>query len=167
MQPRKKTSKKWTAFPGDYTAQIREALAETFPEPSAKGTFEVEGRIYGGEVLLRIGYLPNGKLAQANFEISADVETGGKNTLEKISICIDAAASMMADYFEKDQVSEFPLLWASYPFQDETIYLQFSSLNSKLEAEADRLLGLSSDSLVRDADEDEEDMGPSDPMKKH
>jgi hypothetical protein len=71
-----------------------------------------------------------------------------KDALERIHNCIDAAASMMADYFELEEEAEFPRTWQEYPFQGKSVFLQFTTENSDLEAQANALLGEDSDALV-------------------
>ncbi len=80
-------------------------------------------------------------------------------TMDRLFSCIDILGSLMEEYFgsesDIDQV-DIPLHWKGYAFEGEKIYLQYSTINTKLEEEANRLLGLLGDSLVneRTADED-------------
>ena len=79
--------------------------------------------------------------------------------MDRLFSCIDILGSLMEEYFASeadiDQV-DIPLHWKCYAFEGEKIYLQYSTINTKLEEEANRLLGLLGDSLVneRTADED-------------
>lgn len=154
MQPRLKSSQKWTELPKEYVDQIRTAFMENFGAQIGEGKLLIEGRIYPQEILLRVGYLEPGRLAQTNFEVSMDYTP--EDAVERIHNCIDAAASMMMEYFEEDGEVDFPYSWKPFPFQKKTIYLQFSTENSELEAEADRLLGSSVDDLVHEEAEDED-----------
>ncbi|MBX3040247.1 MAG: hypothetical protein KF789_05995 [Bdellovibrionaceae bacterium] len=154
MQPRLKSSQKWTELPKEYVDQIRTAFMENFGTQIGEGKLLIEGRIYPQEILLRVGYLEAGRLAQTNFEVSMDYKP--EEAVERIHNCIDAAASMMMEYFEEDGEVDFPYVWKPFPFQKKTIYLQFSTENSELEAEADRLLGSSVDDLVHEETEDED-----------
>jgi hypothetical protein len=67
----------------------------------------------------------------------------------------------MEEYFEGgadiDKV-DVPLHWKGYEFEGETIYLQYSTVNTKLEEEANRLLGLIGDALVNERNTDEDAM---------
>lgn len=156
MQPRLKSSKKWTTFPTDYTAQIKALLLENFGPALGEGEVIVEGRIYTSEIMLRVGYLENGRLAQSNFEVSVDYSTDQKDVLEKLGLCVDAAASMMDEYFEKAGEVDFPFVWKAFPFNKKTLFMKYSTENSKLEEEANRLLGAAHDELVNEEDETED-----------
>ncbi len=148
MQARLKTSKKWTAFPKEYVDQIQSVFRENFSQQLAGNSLLVEGHIYPSEVMLRVGIKEKGRLRQANFEVSMDYDTKKKDAVERIHNCIDAAASMMMDYFESKDDAELPRAWQEYPFQGEILFLKFSTENSDLEAQANALLGETADSLV-------------------
>ena len=158
MNPRLKTSKKWTAFPKEYLSQIEEVFSQGFNEKLQGGKLVVEGRIYTEEIVLRVGFLEKGRLKQANFEVSCLFNPKVKDAVERIYDCIDAAASMMAEYFESEGEAEFPFVWKEYQFNDRPVFLQFSTVNSNLESEADKLLGNTvEDLVVEEVPEDAED----------
>lgn len=157
MQPRLKTSKKWTSFPKEYTAQIKTVFEENFEADRDGQAITVEGRIYPGEVLLRVGLAQPGRLRQSNFEVSLEYNAKNKDALERIHNAVDAVASMMADYFEDEEKADLPLAWQEFPFQGKTVFLQFSTVNSDLEKQADALLGIKDEDLVVDAEEHDED----------
>ena len=156
MNPRLKTSKKWTAFPKEYQDQIQTVFKETFQKHLQNAKLLVEGRIYPEEILLRVGVLEQGRLSQANFEVSMNYSTKTKDAVERIHDCIDAAASMMNDYFESNGEVEFPRTWQEFDFNKKPLFLQFSTVNSDLEAQADALLGQSFEEMVQE-DKDNED----------
>lgn len=156
MRPRLKSSKKWTPFPKEYTEQIQKVFRENFAAPLANGILLVEGRIYAQEIALRVGVVQKGELKQSNFEISMDYSPEKQDAIERIHDCIDSAASMMADYFENDGEIDFPRTWKPFPFQDQTVYLQYTTENTELEAAANRLLGESDVGLVREEQEGED-----------
>lgn len=158
MNPRLPSSKKWTAFPKEYQTQIESVFREAFGARIGKAKVIVEGRIYTEEILLRVGYLEAGRLKQANFEVSSSYNPKKADALERIHDCVDAAASMMDEYLASDGEVEFPLSWSEYEFKKQKLFLQFSTLNSDLEAQADALLGSSvDDTLVDDSAESTED----------
>ncbi len=164
MNPRLKTSKKWTAFPPELINQILSAFEENFRAKINETEIIVEGRIYPQEILLRVGLLEKGRIKQKNFEISAEYSPDNENAVQKIFLSVDAAASLLLDYMdqEKNQDDEnvesdldLPSSWREMEFNQEKIYVQFSTVNSKLEAEADRILGLDkSQELYVDEEED-------------
>ena len=76
--------------------------------------------------------------------------------VKMIHVAVDCAASMMESYFT-EEAAEFPLSWEKIDFSGRPIYLQFSSTNTELESEADRLLGIEAeDNLMRGDDIDED-----------
>ncbi|MGZ3769058.1 MAG: hypothetical protein ACXVCP_00150 [Bdellovibrio sp.] len=158
MTPRLKSSKKWTAFPKEYLNQIQTVFKENFAQYLDQGDLIIEGRIYSQEILLRVGYLETGRLLQANFEVSMDYSQKDQDAIKRIHNCVDAAASMMLEYLENDGEVDFPYSWKEFPFQGQKIYLQFSTENTSLEEEANKLLGLTEDSILHDsAESDDED----------
>ena len=169
MNPRLTNSKKWTSFPNDFLDQIKEAMLETFG-PKLRGTeLVIEGRIYPGEILLRVGFIEKNRLKQNNFEVSIDYSKD--QAVDRIHDAIDAAASMMADYFESDGEAELPLSWKEYDLENLKVYCQYSTVNTRLESEADRLLGLDDSSLIKaegeDVDEVDLESPPKDKNKLH
>lgn len=158
MNPRLKSSKKWTAFPKEYTAQIQSVFKENFAQYLDNAELLIEGRIYSEEIALRVGYLEQGRLAQANFEVSMNYSQEQQDAISRIHNCVDAAASMMMEYLENDGEVDFPYTWKEVPFQGKKIYLKFSTENSSLEAEANKLLGVTEDEMMNeDVSEEDED----------
>lgn len=156
MNPRLKSSKKWTNFPKEYSDQIQAVFKENFAQYLDDAELIIEGRIYSEEITLRVGYHEKGRISQANFEVSMNYSQDEQDALSRIHNCVDAAASMMMEYFEQDGEVDFPYVWSEYPFQNKKLYLRFSTENSSLEAEADKLLGLADESMVGE-EEDSED----------
>lgn len=148
MIPRLVTSKKWTDFPKEYISQITEVFKEGFKAELESVDFFVEGRIYPEEILLRVGILEPGRIAQANFEVSAVYDVKKQDAIEWIYTCIDAAGTMMGEYFDLDGEVEFPRTWKEIDFEGKKIFTQFTTVNTRLEAEADALLGAHEKSLV-------------------
>lgn len=155
MNPRKKESKKWSAIPSELAKQIKTVFEESFSAHLEGKTLKVEGRIYPTEILMRIGINTKGELRFQNFEVSVDHSSQKQNTIQRITLAVDAIASLMVDYFDNEEHHEMPLVWHEYPFENEKIWLQFSSTNSDLEAEANKLLGVDDENslLVEALDE--------------
>lgn len=168
MTPRLKTSKKWTSFPADLVQQIQTAFTENFQKEGKNGEFRVEGWIYPEEIILRVGYLGKGRLQQSNMEISADVKNT-EQAVQKIHLVVDAAASLFVEFFDRETEDEsdseraekldLPLVWKEISFENDKVYLQYTTVNSSLEAEADKLLegGLAENALVYESDEEADD----------
>ncbi len=157
MNPRLKTSKKWTAFPKEYSDQIQSVFTENFATYLKNAELIVEGRIYPEEIMLRVGYHEKNRLAQANFEVSMNYSQEKQDAISKIHSCVDAAASMMLEYLENDSEVDFPYTWKEVDFQGQKLFLQFNTENSSLEAEANKLLGIEEDTLLVDEEDESED----------
>ena len=156
MNPRLKSSKKWTAFPKEYSEQIQTVFSENFADYFDEEELLVEGRIYTEEILLRVGLRIKGQLTQPNFEVSMNYSQSKQDAVARIHNCIDAAASMMLEYFETDGEADLPYVWKEFPFQGVKLYLQYSTENSVLEEEANRLLGVEEGTLLLEETEDED-----------
>lgn len=148
MYPRKKESKKWSAIPAELAKQIQTVFEESFRGHLEKKTLKVEGRIYPTEILMRIGINNKGELRFQNFEVSTDHSAEKKDTIEQITVAVDAVASLMADYFENAEEHEMPYVWQEYPFGEQKLWLQFSSTNPDLEIEANKLLGVKDETAL-------------------
>jgi hypothetical protein len=157
MQPRLKSSKKWTAFPQEYADQIETVFKENFAEHLQGAKLVIEGRIYPEEIALRVGISRPGQLKQPNFEISMDYSQAKKDAVERIHNCIDAAGAMMLDYFENPDEADLPVIWQEFPFQGQKLFLQFTTENTDLETQANALLGVGGEeALVVEEDENED-----------
>lgn len=157
MNPRLPTSIKWTGLPTEFADKVRKVFADNFKAEAAAGQFIVEGRIYPEEIVIRIGYLENGRLKQVNFEASSAYSKEANNAFDKLYLCVDAIASMMEEAFEAEEEDvEFPLTWREYDFEGQPVFLQHSTVNSQLEAEADRILGLGGEGLLKEEFIDDE-----------
>lgn len=156
MNPRLKSSKKWTNFPKEYSDQIQTVFNENFAQYLDNAELIIEGRIYTEEIVLRVGYCEEGRLAHANFEVSMNYSQEQQDAIKRIHNCVDAAAAMMVDYFENDGEVDFPYVWKEVPFQGKKLYLQFTTENTNLEAEANKLLGVDDESMVFEEDESED-----------
>lgn len=160
MTPRLSSSKSWTDLPAEFTAKVQTVFLNQFKHEAAQGEFLIEGRIYPEEIVLRAGYLEKGRLKQINFEASmdrpkaqpTDDSSEQTSTMDRLYICIDVLGSLMEEYFEMDAEDEIdlPLRWRAYDFDNETVYLQHSTENTRLEEEADRLLGVSDKTLIHE-----------------
>jgi hypothetical protein len=153
MQPRLSSSKTWTHFPSEFLDQVQELVAEAFEDNLIEDAgLHLEGRIYPEEHLFRLGIKVAGQLKQSNFEVSAQYNPEAQNAKKIMHHCIEAAASMMAEFFEFDGDADFPRQWMEFNFEGTPLYVQYSTTNTALEAEADRLLGNKNLELVSELD---------------
>lgn len=151
MEPRLKSSTQWTPFPEDFITEILKMVKKTFPTMVAQGDFLAEGRIYKDEVLFRLGFLESGRLRQLNFETS--LPASQKHALAQINASIDAAATMLQTYIEEPE-TDFPRDWKEVGFGNKKVYMRLSTVNTKLESDADTILGLNEKKLVQNEDVD-------------
>ena len=160
MNPRYKISQKWTAFPPEFSEQIRSVFVQNFEKQLGKTmSLSVDGRIYQKEITLRIGLHSKGELKHFNFEASVDLPPNPANDenkiFETISVAVDALASLVAEYFENDQDIELPYTWTESTFEGKKVWVQHSTENPDLEAEANKLLGLADDDgVLKNADDE-------------
>lgn len=162
MNPRLASSKKWTEFPNDYIEQIRSVFQENYTEQLKNSTIHVEGRIYPEEVVIRVGIHEKGRLAQMNFEISAQYSPKDIDAVDKIHDAIDFIASAMDEYFEEPEEADFPTTWTKVDFEKRDLYFQVSTVNTELEAMADKLLGDEAKDLVTDESDSQDVLDNSD-----
>ncbi len=149
MQPRLPTSLQWTPFPQEFSDKILQVFRENFAAQAAQGEFFIDGRIYPQEILVRIGYLPKGRLRQVNFEASmeysmekGDEKSEAQPAQKAIYASVDVLGSVLEEYFASEDADdiEFPLRWQAYDFEGAIVWLQHSTVNTHLEAEADKWL---------------------------
>lgn len=149
MNPRTKTNTKWTELPVDLKKQISTIFEQNFKEQiGPTGSVRTDGRIYANEILLSVGIHKKGELRFHNFEVSIDHKNDKEKVVQLIYLSVDAIASLMVEYFENDEDIELPYTWMQYPFNDQNVWLQFSTVNPDLEAEANKLLGITDEETI-------------------
>ena len=172
MNPRYKSSQKWTALPEEFCNQIKSLFQNNFKKDLGNNKhILVNGKIFQKEILLRVGIHTEKELRHFNFESSIDIAVSTKNLDEslskennkeelgediigQVSIAIDAIATLMHEYFQNDCDLELPYTWTEMSFDKKTVWIQHSSTNTDLEEQANKLLGLDSDSdLVHESEE--------------
>ncbi len=160
MIPRKKESKKWTSLPTEFSNQIKTVFEQNFKAHLTSKKLQVEGRIYPTEIVLRVGINAKGELRYKNFEVSLDHSKEKQDAIAQIHIGVDAIASLMVEYFENEEEHEMPFVWQEYPFEKQKIWLQYTSENPDLEAEANKLLGLTDEeAMLKETEEELEALG--------
>lgn len=153
MNPRLNSSKTWTEFPSEFLDQVQDLVTETFEDHLIEGaSLHMEGRIYQEEILFRLGIKTEGQLTQNNFECSAQYNPTSQNAKKVMHHCIEASAAMMAEFFELEEDADFPREWAPFNFEGTPLFMQYTTINTELEAEADRLLGSIDTSLVHSSE---------------
>ncbi len=151
MDPRRSSSVKWAPLPAEYCKLALEVFESQFAKRLDGAQLLIEGRIYREELIVRLGFLRPTSIRQINFEASVDFDLNKENAFELLNFLMDPLASWLESFLETKEI-EFPPLWKKLRFKNRDVYMQYSTVNSKLEAEADRLLG--SEHGLLNADED-------------
>jgi hypothetical protein len=155
MSPRLKSSHLWTNFPEEYTDIVLDLFHKEFAAPLKDAEFFFDGRIYGEEIILQIGYLPKKQLTQHNFKLSVDYNSQKENVLDKIHSCVDCIASIISEYLREE--SDLPRDWQPITFDKQIMYFLYHTENTRLEKEADRILQeLQDDALVKESPKSED-----------
>lgn len=141
MQPRLKSSKKWSPLPNELIKQIQSVFSQGFSAQTKGGKIEASGRIYPGEILIFVGFKAPKGLRQMNWEISIPYAKAKDNVLALLHIAVDAIGALFEQSFAAEDDQEFPRIWDEVDFEGRKIYVQYSTVNSELESEADKLLG--------------------------
>lgn len=144
MDPRLKSSKQWSPFPVELCDQICEVFTERFAdEYDLRGFhFVTEGRIYPEEVIVRVGLTSNGQLKQHNFELSLTYNSESDKALEMIQKSVDLLEPSFVDLLEEEFADdEFDRKWQPIKNTKKLeAFLRYSTVNTNLEEQADRLL---------------------------
>jgi hypothetical protein len=169
MNPRLSTQKTWTTLPREFREKAAQVFAQNFRKESVKGDFVIEGRIYPNEIIMRAGYTEKGRLKQTNFEVSIDLaavpvsdQEKDKTAMDNLFLGIDVLGSVFETHFEylseeeSDDV-EYPFTWEEFEFDHHKVYLRFSTVNTRLEDEADRILGQGAPGLFNEDSESSTD----------
>lgn len=151
MQARLSQSKSWTQFPSEFLEQVQELVAETFEDHLIEdAALHLDGRIYPEEIVFRLGIHTPGQLKQSNFDVSADYKADSQNAKKVMNHCIEASAAMMAEFFDMGEDEDFPRQWMEFNFEGTPLFIRYTTENTALEAEADRLLGADFKVLVKE-----------------
>lgn len=157
MDPRLKTSKKWTALPKEFLAQVRNAFKSTFKDHLGTAKIEADGRIYPEELLISVGYKIENALKQSNFMVSIPYRKGKDDVLKLLNLGMDAVGALFEQLFQADDDQDFPRLWQEVDFEGRQIYVQYVTNNTELDAAADKLLGEDADESLTGGEWDEEE----------
>ena len=150
MDPRLKTSTKWTAYPEELLQQIQDVVHGFFEDYDlGNGRFVINGAIYPEEILLRIGVNEPGRLQQDNFEASLEYDSKNEKALDLIHVMADFLGETWIQFLEDEPEPEsLPRPWQENNFQGKKIFLRYTTVNTELERQADELLNESDKRLV-------------------
>ena len=163
MQPRLPSSKKWTPLPAELVTQIRTIFTENFAAQTKDGQIETSGRIYPQEILIRVGFKPNKSLRQQNWEISITYNQKKDNVMKLLHLSLDAVGALFEQLFGSENDHEFPREWEEVEFEKKKINIRYTTENTALESEANKLLGINEEAeeAVAQGDwQEEEEIDP-------
>jgi hypothetical protein len=170
LEPRLKTSTKWSPFPEELCQMAVSALNERFANEYdlENSQFVVEGRIYEKEILGLYGLRIEGQLKQPNFVVSFEYDSEKEKALELIQKSMDVVEHLWTELLEDDlEDGDMPKEWQTMPFEKRMYYFRYSTQNTHLEQEADKWLENYEKKLVYGESKvtEEEDLNPSDKDK--
>ena len=144
MQGRRKESYKYTPFPKEYCQQIQSVLQDYFASKLPKVRWIVQGHIYAKEICILVGFVPEKRLQQKNIILSMDFDPQEEKCKEKVEKCMDLLSDLLKHHLQG--VWPHSLQWEKITLRnkEEEIYFKTSTLNTELEAQADRLLAKNS-----------------------
>lgn len=143
MEPRLKSSTQWSPFPEELCQQMVEVLTEKFSADYdlEDGQFVVEGFIYKEEIIGRYGLRLDGQIRQHNFEISLEFNPEKDKPLELIQNSMEVVEHLWTEFLEDDMDdTELSKKWQTMPHQKKMYFYRYSTVNTELEKEADKLL---------------------------
>ena len=153
MEPRLKTSQKWSPFPEELCEQTVSVLNERYSEEYdlENAQFVVEGRIYKEENIGRYGISVAGQIKQHNFEVSLEYNSEKDKPLELIQNSMDVVEHLFEEFLE-DDMEDFELskTWQTMPYNKKMYFYKYSTVNTSLEEAADKLLEEYEQKLVYD-----------------
>jgi len=160
MEPRLKTSTKWTPFPTELLEQIQAVVENFFEDYEIEnGQFVVDGAIYPTEILLQIGITRPGQLRQDNFIASLEYDSKNEKPMELINLMSDFLGEVWVHFLEDEpEYEDLPRQWQANTFEKKPIYLRYTSENTSLEKQADALLGIDKSLVYGDDELDDESM---------
>lgn len=141
ISSRLKGSKAWTDLPEDFKTQVTELFGTHFKKQAKNGQFQILGRIYKSEIVIRFIFTSKDSIKPVQFDLSTDYsanqENKALNTFERL---VDCAASLFQTSFDDEEFG-VPALWTEIDFDGIKIFAKSDGINQKLEDEANKLLG--------------------------
>lgn len=160
MEPRLKTSQQWTPYPSELCEQTVAVLSERFVEEYGldNAEFIAEGRIYNNEIIGRYGLRFADQLKQYNFEISMDYDGENDKVLTMIQESMDVIEHLFTEFLEDGcDDSELTDRWQLMQYEKRPYSYRYTTVNTKLEQEADQWLSQYEKKLVYDSPAESEE----------
>lgn len=141
LSPRNEEKKSYTRLPPAFLETVQEVFDGAFEDQSKEGEFIVLGQAYQGEVVLRVGYLKKNSIAQINFDTSIDVPESASEILPLIEEMVYGTKELFVDYFKNNNLENFSYHWNPLQTSSKGLFYKYDTTNTKLEEEANSLLG--------------------------
>ncbi len=139
ISPMNEKNTAYTAFPEELLSAIKEAFEEEFEEQAQEGEFFSFGRIYQGEIVLKVGYLGTGNIAQVNFNTSIEASGSEASVIPAVENLVFSSKELFVDYFKNKNLENFSYHWNPMNSSSKVSY-KFDACNTSLENQADALL---------------------------
>ncbi len=140
ITPKNENNTAYTLFPVELLEAIKDAFAEEFEAQANEGKFITFGRIYQGEIVLRVGYLKNNTIKQANFDTSTEASGSEASVISALESLVFNTKELFIDLFKNNNLENFSYHWNEMNSSSKVSY-KFDATNTDLEAEANALLG--------------------------
>lgn len=152
IKPRLPSSNKWVQFPIELIAQIHAVFQKAFAKKLKGFEWFVEGQIYPGETLLRVGFGQKQSLRHRHYILSWDT-TPESQLIEQVHQAVDFLDTLISEHIA-GELKDLPRDWKPIktPIEAANCYFQYSTENLNLERLADQLLGQESESKLTQGD---------------
>jgi hypothetical protein len=164
IEPKNTNNEAFTKLPTELLEAIIEVFEESFEEPAQNGKFMSFGQVHAGEMVLRVGYLKEGSIAQINFDTSNEVSGSEAQIIASLEEMVAATKELFLDYFKNKNLDSFSYHWNPLTASKKSgqVYYKMDSTNTSLEEQANALLGEEdseqNDSLIKGPMEDSEEI---------
>lgn len=114
-----------------------------------------------------MGVHPEGSnLKQMHWLVSIGYKRGKDDVVKLLNLAVDAAGSLFEQTFTSENDYDFPRTWAEVDFEGKKVFVQYSTVNTELEKQADQLLGVTEEEKLTGGDWTEEDEATLQEIKK-
>ncbi len=140
ITPKNKRNTAYTPLPTELLTAIKNNFKEDFEKHGNKGSFFTFGRVYQGEIILRIGYVKKNSLMQINFDTSIQTINSKLSVIESLESLVFSTKELFIDYFKNNNLEHFSYHW-NLINEKSNVFYKFHSTNTELELQANILLG--------------------------
>jgi hypothetical protein len=143
IKPRLPSSNRWVNLPTDLIAEITEVFQKAFASKLKGAQWYIEGFIYPGETILRVGFGKPNQLKHHHYMLSWNTSSETQLTTQ-IHQAVDYLDQIISEHISGDQ-TDFPREWklVKTSIEGGESYFRYSTENLALEKLANELLGIS------------------------